>query len=383
MKIAINLTRDNVGGITSSSLNLINYLYQEDHEFIGLELTSRMYMKGPALFRGFSPEIFDHHIINIHHLNLREIMESAKDLREVRSAFSKPIKIIRKILQETRPDVLLLSGTYYLPWLISIAAQREGIPIVLWYAGVLSKETAHFPAHLRKLYLAMEKSMVKRATKIIFPSLLCKKAVEKEVLLAKIDNSYIVPNPVSHIFTEPTAVDFSLEKRIAAVGRYSKIKNFEKFFDIHRELGRRKWGHTSSFVTSGTKIKKLPRSIDVLPPMTAEGLKNFYLSQGLIICPSTFETFGNVPMEAVCLGIPVLVSENMGCAEVLRKVGLENMVISFHSTKKVADRVQELCGQSILPKQLNALKRLLDNGFVSEQIRAVIKQAALKPSGSR
>ena len=110
--------------------------------------------------------------------------------------------------------------------------------------------------------------------------------------------------------------------------------------------------------------------------MTAEGLKKFYLSQGLIICPSTFETFGNVPMEAVCMGIPVLVSENMGCAEILRKVGLENMIMSFNNTKLVADRVQELCGQSILPKQLNALKRILDNSFVSEQIRAVIYQAA-------
>jgi hypothetical protein len=73
----------------------------------------------------------------------------------------------------------------------------------------------------------------------------------------------------------------------------------------------------------------------------------------------------------------------MGCAEVLRKVGLENMVMSFKDISKVADRAQELCGQSILPKQLNALKRILDNNFVSEEIRAVLNESVKKSSLSK
>ena len=64
MKIAINLTREKVGGITSSNINLINYLYKSNYEFTGIELVSRMHMEGPALFRSFAPEIFDHHIMD-------------------------------------------------------------------------------------------------------------------------------------------------------------------------------------------------------------------------------------------------------------------------------------------------------------------------------
>ena len=373
MKIAINLTRDNVGGITSSNLNLVNYLYKLDDEFIGLELTSRMYMKGPALFRHFDPEVFDHHIINIHHLPLMDVLKHSKTLREVENAYKEAIKIIRGILNETRPDAVLLSGTYYMPWLISIAAKKEKIPVILWYSGVLSKETEHYPDKLKKLFLSMEKSVIKNSTQIIFPSGLCKKTVEELVVKGKIRNSYVIPNPVASIFTDPSAVDASIERRIAAVGRYSKIKNFDKFFELHLELQKRKWRHTASFVTNpNASFKTMPKTIEVLPSMTAEGLKKFYLSQGLIICPSTFETFGNVPMEAACLGIPVLVSDTMGCAEVLKKVGLANMVIFFDDIKKVTDRAQELCGQSILPKQLNVLKRILDNNFVSEEIRAVL-----------
>ena len=223
------------------------------------------------------------------------------------------------------------------------------------------------------------RAVVKNSTQIIFPSELCRKTVEELVVKHRIKNGYVIPNPVASIFTDPSAVDASIERRIAAVGRYTRVKNFNKFFELHLELQKRKWRHTASFVTNpNADLKTMPKTIELLPSMTAEGLKKFYLSQGLIVCPSTFETFGNVPMEAACLGIPVLVSNTMGCAEVLKKVGLANMVISFDDMGKVADRAQELCGQSILPRQLNALKRILDNSFVSEEIRAVLDNAIRK-----
>src|SRR3989344_7919348 len=280
MKIAINLTREKVGGITSSNINLINYLYKLNYEFTGLELVSRVHMEGPALFRSFAPEIFDHHIISINHLPLQNILRRSNSLQEVKKAYREPIKIIRSILKQTRPDVVLLSGTYYLPWLISIAAKAEKLPVVLWYSGVLSKETEHYPEKMKKIFLSMEKAVIKNATKIIFSSELCKKTVEQLVLKDRIKNSYVIPNPVANIFTDPSAVDASIERRIAAVGRYSKIKNFDKFFDLHSELQKRKWRHTASFVTNpDANLKTMPKSVELLPSMAAEGLKKFYLSQ--------------------------------------------------------------------------------------------------------
>jgi glycosyltransferase involved in cell wall biosynthesis len=386
MKIAINLIREAVGGITSSNLNLINHLYKLDNEFVGVEITSRMYMKGPSLFRSFSPDIFDHHVINVHDRPLHEIIKTSSTLKQIEKAYAEPVKIIRNTLRETRPDVVFLSGTYYMPWLISIAAKKEKIPIVLWYSGVLTKETEHYPPKQKKIFRAMEKAVVGNADRIIFPSRLCKKTVEALVVKRPLRKAYVIPNPVASMFTEPSALEASIERRVAAVGRYSKIKNFDRFFDLHRELTRRKWRHTASFVTNpGARLKHMPRTIEVLPSMTPEGLKTFYLAQGLIVCPSLFETFGNVPMEAACLGIPVLVSEKMGCAEILKKVGLENMVMSFDDIGKVADRAQQLCGQAILPRQLNALKSILDNNFVSEEIRAILNEvvAGSAPEGGR
>ncbi|OGZ72586.1 MAG: hypothetical protein A2908_03535 [Candidatus Staskawiczbacteria bacterium RIFCSPLOWO2_01_FULL_38_12b] len=381
MKIAINLTREKVGGITSSNINLINYLYKLNYEFTGIELVSRMHMEGPALFRSFAPEIFDHHIISIHHLPLQNILKRSSSLQEVKKAYGEPIKIIRNILKESRPDAVLLSGTYYLPWLISIAAKKEKIPVVLWYSGVLTKETEHSPVKTRRMFLSLEKAIIKNASKIIFPSELCRKTVEELVIKKKVKNSCVIPNPMASIFTDPSVVDDSEDRTIAGIGRYSKIKNFDKFFQLELELQKRNWRHTASFVTNpDANLEHMPKSIKALPSMKPEELKKFYLKQGLIICPSNFETFGNVPMEAACLGIPVLVNETMGCAEILKKVGLENMVISFDDINKVADRVEQLCDQEILPKQLNALKKLLDTNFVSEQIRIVLNDTIHKNS---
>jgi glycosyltransferase involved in cell wall biosynthesis len=109
--------------------------------------------------------------------------------------------------------------------------------------------------------------------------------------------------------------------------------------------------------------------------MTHAELLKFYSSQGLIICPSIFETFGNVPVEAVCAGIPVLVSDTMGCAEVLRQAGLDSMVMSFNDPKKVVERVKKLCGQQILPKQINNLRRILDPDVIHAEMMSVLRSA--------
>lgn len=373
MRIAINITREIVSGITSANISLLNHLSGNNHEFVGIELNIHPYMKGPVIFRSFSPETFDHHIINIHDKSIGKIIKKSKELKNIGDAYKDTIQYIRKILKETKPDCVLLNGTYSLPWLIAIAAHKENVPIVLWYAGVLTREVVHYPPKIRKIFEAMERSIIKLADKIIFPSRICRDVVEAEVAKTKLKNAHVIPNPLNPIFTEPSAIEQSIERRIAAVGRYTPVKNFDEFFAIHKQLKNDKWYHTASFVTKIGKIKSLPKDINLLPPMTPQGLKRFYLTQGLLICPSHFETFGYAPMEAACLGIPVLVNKTMGCADILKQVGLENMVIDFTDRKAAIERIKKLCGQYILPKQLNALRKILDYRFVGDEIEAVLE----------
>ena len=311
MRIATNVTRDYIGGITRSNVNFMDALHQKNDGIIGLELNPRRHTESATIFKHLSSDLFIHHIINIHDIPIGKAISSSKSLKELESKYRPIIKIIKEILKKDKPDVVFLNGTYYVPWIISIAAHELKIPIVLRYAGVYSKETEGFKPNARKLFCAIEKSFQKRVSHFIFPSRLCLDVVEKEVTKKEIKNSFIVPN--SFCIPEGDFVFKSVERRIAAIGRWDKIKNFRSFFEIHNILKKEGWEHHASFVTGDSKIKNIPKTINRFASMTHSELLRFNSSQGLIICPSLFETFGNVPMEAVCMGIPVLVSDNMGC----------------------------------------------------------------------
>jgi len=376
MKIATNVTRDYIGGITRSNVNFMDSLHQKSSGVIGIELNPKRYMMAPRIFQHLNADWFNHHIINIHDIPLEKVIKTSKTLKDVEKNFRPIINIIKDILLKDKPDVVFLNGTYYIPWIISIAANELKIPIVLRYAGVYSKETENFKPKARKFFNEMEKSFQKRVSHYIFPSRLCLELVEKEVVKKNIKNAFIIPNGFS--IPEGEFIFKSVERRIAAVGRWDKIKNFGSFFDIHKILLKEGWKHEASFVTGNSKIQKMPKTINRLTSMTHEELLKFYSAQGLIISPSLFETFGNVPMEAVCMGIPVLISENMGCAEILINAGLSNMVMSFDDPKKVAQRVKELCGQQILPKQINNLRKILNPSVINAEIMSILRDAINK-----
>lgn len=375
MKIATNVTRDYLGGITISNVNFLNFLQGTGRGVIGIELNARRHMGGATAFWHFSPEWFEHNIINIHDIPFEKAIRRAKNLKDLERQYRPVITIIKNILKKDKPDVMFLNGTYYIPWLMSIAAYELDIPIVLRYAGVYSKETENTKPKMRKFCAEIEKSFQKRTKYFIFPSQLCKNVVEWEVARKELKNSSVIPNGVNVM--KSCAVPSTVERRIVAVGRWDKVKNFDVFFKLHTLLKKQGWAHEATFVTGDVrKIKRMPKTINRLASMTHDELMRFYTSQGIVISPSLFETFGNVPVEAACLGIPVLVSENMGCAELFKTAGLENMVISFSDLDQVAERVKKLCGQQILPRQMNNLRKYVDPDVVNAEISAVLREVA-------
>ncbi len=376
MKVALNITREPLAGITSTNLSLLDCLHESDTSFTGIELNAYRTFQSPVIYRHLSPEWFNHHIVSVCDFPLMKIIKKSRSLTDVQAHFHPIIKIVRQILRKEKPDVMLINGSYSFPWILSIAAKKENIPIVLWYAGVLTKEVESMTPKFRHILGQMEKSIVRRAERIIFPSRLCQETVAGQVIRSiAVREGIIVPNPISPIFTRTNRSEQGVERRIAFVGRYTSIKNVEEFCLLHKRLLKRGWKHEATIVSDiGRKnLHKVPRTIKVIPSMASADIKIFYATQGLIISPSHFETFGNVPIEAACLGIPVLVSSNMGCADVLSESGLEQMVIDFADTEAVVARVIELCGQHVLPRQLNNLRKRVDVKYVAHRIESVIK----------
>lgn len=69
----------------------------------------------------------------------------------------------------------------------------------------------------------------------------------------------------------------------------------------------------------------------------------------LIICPSHFETYGNVAQEAVASGTPALITPTMGVAETFRHFGLDRWIIDFSSPARVAKAMENALSETITP----------------------------------
>ena len=370
MRIATNVHRDVFGGITVSNLALFDWLEEKEDTIVGIEFVMSRHSLGASIFRHYDPSFFRHHII--HSMDVLTRYPWDKPLWDIRKRWDVLVETTKMVLRQEAPDIVLINGTYYAPWILAKAAEELGIPVVLRYAGILKTEVAHRSYFVRRRLLAYDRWLASMADAVIFPSTLCKHVVETEVLSGPVKNGVVIPNPVTSV-TSPVRRE---KKRyaIAAIGRWSRIKNFQSFIRIHEELLDERWPHRAIIVTSYRDEKfGIPETIERLDSMDQTDLQAFYRSIDLLVVPSLFETFCNVAAEAVIHGSAVLVSEHIGFAEVLRQAGLGRMVIpSFDDAKLVATAIKHLKDAPLTAREQRRVASLLDPALVHDQILHVL-----------
>jgi glycosyltransferase involved in cell wall biosynthesis len=294
-------------------------------------------------------------------------------MNQLRRRWEPLVATTKEVLKKEAPDVVLINGTYFAPWILAKSAEELGIPVVLRYAGVLQQEVSHKPFLTRKRLLNYERWVASMADEIIFPSTLCREVVEEFILREKTINGTVLPNPVSPgaWITHRSRGRYTL----AAVGRWTAIKNFTAYTKVHEELLQKRWPHRAILVTSKKALDAhIPETIERRDPMSQQDLLKFYRSIDLLIVPSHFETFCNVAAEAVVLGTSVLVSENVGFSEILKKAGLGRMVIpSFDDVEVVARAIKRLSKTRVTKKERDAVAALLDPQRVHNGILRVLR----------
>ena len=87
------------------------------------------------------------------------------------------------------------------------------------------------------------------------------------------------------------------------------------------------------------------------------------------IHPHSFETFGLVVVEAMAMGLPVvLFSSNVGSAEIITN-GVDGFLVNTEDEALAV--IRELSGNRALAKQIGQAARLRAERFVAEQRQAV------------
>jgi glycosyltransferase involved in cell wall biosynthesis len=292
--------------------------------------------------------------------NIAEVVSNAKNLAEVEENYEGVISAYQTAIKKEKPDLVLVNGTYFMPWCLLLASERENIPVVLHYHGVLAKEVQNWGEKQRKIFLDMERCFDKKNIFYIFPSKITKDVVEREVFKHKIKKSAIIPNPVSDYFFEE---ENKIEKRnIGIVSRWTGVKNVKfckELADYNQKRGNKFVINIITDLDKNNKIyKDLSKLVKFHKPKTNKNLASFYRNMGVVISPSHFETYGNVAKEALASGTPAMVNSNMGVSETFNFLGLNDWIISFDSVKFVYDKIDGMIGETVNSEVRDKMKEL-------------------------
>lgn len=345
MKILTNVRFYHLAGISQTVQSFMSFAKrQEKDEVVGINLLDASleqkfeFQKNKNNFAVINKKAF--------FPNLENVSLKCQSINDLLKEFEPFISLYRQIIKQVKPDAILINGTYFLPWSFYMASLDFNIPIFLHYHGVLTKEIAHLKKERRQIFEKMEKTFYSPKVFYIFPSWLAKQTVENEVFHAKLNSGYtILPNPVFFKPTKPTKTLIKKRKNIGAVSRWTEVKNPHFFSKIARYDLKKGDYFDFHIVTDlekkSEKYKTLEKFIKIRRSMRHKNLASYYQNMDLILCPSHFETYGNVAQEAIVHGTPSLVSKNMGISEVFERYGLQKWVIDFHEPSKVHKKCME------------------------------------------
>jgi glycosyltransferase involved in cell wall biosynthesis len=380
MKILTNIQTSQLGGIGQTLHNLITSLEEknpEKVEIVGVEVSSEPNCSGKSInYQTTADSILKMISIGVTSPYFGDVIKTIINVDGIRNTYSELIDTYIKIIKKENPSLILINGTYFVPWCLFQAGTQLGIPMVLHYHGILTKETAHYDPKLRKIIKEMEQTFDNDKLLYIFPSELAKTTVENEVFGHKICRSAVIPNSIPNHFFDIKTI--GSRKNIAFVGRWSAIKNPEFIRKISRYDNRKNNDHNFNVVSDQKTAQRKTGScnnINYIKPMDSLDLAKFYGTMGMVLSPSTFETYGNVAQESLASGIPALVGPNMGIAETFRQLGLSRYIVDFKSTKDVYDKINNFSGEPVTNKVKEILKFNLTPQAINVLMITALKSA--------
>jgi glycosyltransferase involved in cell wall biosynthesis len=294
--------------------------------------------------------------------NVADLVKSCASIDEVRSHYEPLIRAYEEALAEVAPDIVIVSGTYFMPWCLLMAARRYGrAKIVVHYHGIMREEVAHWKeANARERFLEMEREFDVPGIAYVFPSELARRTVETEIFGHALNEAHVIPNPVPDYFFEADALGAERNRdHVGVVSRWTTIKGVDFIVALARrakEFGRHTFNMISNLESDSEHASEFSDIIRFIPSIDNEMLPRFYREQGVVLMPSRFETYGNVAQEAIASGTPAIVPVKSGIAETFKKIGLGHWTDDFSSPERMHDRLAEVSREDVPAASRQALR---------------------------
>jgi glycosyltransferase involved in cell wall biosynthesis len=301
----------------------------------------------------------------------KNAVAQSRTVEDLRRLMSPLVDAYKEKLAEARPDAVLINGTYFRPWCLLMAARELGIPRVLQYHGSAEQESVGSEPHARDIARAIERDFADDGP-CIFPSELARSQAGRSFSLEGRD-VHVIPNGVPEAFFSQRGTGDG--RTLGFVLRWEPVKNtafLEELFDRNEDIPDPYNLRLVTDLSPQQEASLAHPHLSFVPPMGSEGLAAFYASCDALVCPSLFESFGNVPAEAVAAGTPALVSATTGVAEVFRRAGLERLIVSFESADAVLSQLAEIIRQGVSPEERSHLHEIVSEDSINKSLCEVV-----------
>lgn len=258
---------------------------------------------------------------------------------------------LNQSLMEFQPDLIHLTTEWGMGLTGLYYAKKHGIPTVSIYTTNFSQYTNYYKINfLEQIVWNYMRWFHTQNDITLCPSyatqnLLKEQGIDNTDIFSRgIDSENFHPMYRNHYLRE----NLGIENKIVFlyVGRISVEKDLDILNESYRTLQETYKGQTALVITGdGPYLKKymtlFPSDTIFTGYKKGRELAEIYASCDIFICPSSTETFGNVVLEAMASGLPVIGANAGGVGEIIKQ---RNTGLKFkpRDPKALMDCMEEL-----------------------------------------
>ena len=240
----------------------------------------------------------------------------------------------RRIVLHEHPDVIEVGSPGFVPWIVRLAARGLDTPVVAFYHSNFPRVFSPFPERdtvFRRAMFNLGWRYARQLDRHFAHTIVCSDFVGNDLRAAGIDRVTRIPLGVDLAHYNPSRRARRSEARIrhglpegpvaGFVGRFAVEKELHVLLAAWPEVHRRT-GAVLALIGNGPMRRTLLAQADgapwarFLPYEKDRGrLADLIASLDLFVAPSSNETFGLAPLEALACGTPVLAADRGGISE--------------------------------------------------------------------
>lgn len=171
--------------------------------------------------------------------------------------------------------------------------------------------------------------------------------------------SVIIPNPIPN--TMPELFQGIREKKIVAVGRLEKEKNyfllcdaFEKFSEEQKEYTLHIYGKGSLLQELQSYVKKLKLEDKIIFEGFQKNVLEYIKDAGMYVLSSDYEGISNAMLEAMAIGIPVIATDcPIGGARMLLENEKNGILVPMKNSEAMSNAMKKVANDEEFAKNLS------------------------------